>query len=833
MTTAKPYPLAEIVRIIGANLFGGSSEGFHVGRLLTDSRQLVSPVDTLFFALRTKKNDGHRFIGLLADQGVRCFVVEKLPSDVILTKSDCRFLLVNNSLDALQQLAAHHRSTFGATVIGITGSNGKTIVKEWLHQLLAPDFSVVRSPKSYNSQTGVPLSVWQIEPANTLAIFEAGISEPGEMELLEKMIRPNIGLLTNIGPAHGENFKNIEQKTDEKLRLFTHANTLIYCADQPFVRQAISRVGLDHQSRLFSWSRTTAQADVFVFDIEKQAHQTRFSVEAKGQRFCFSIPFTDEAAVENALHCVAIIVLLGYTAETISRRMPHLTSVAMRLELKEGLNNCTLVNDSYNSDLHSLSIALDFLKQQNQHPSLTLILSDILESGIEEPELYLEVAALVQAKGIRQIIGIGPALMRQSALFDVEDKAFFATTEAFLQSPSSIVFRDSSILIKGARVFGFERISQLLQQKAHETVLEVNLNNLISNLNYYKSLLPEKVKLMVMVKAFSYGSGSYEIANALQFHHVDYLTVAYADEGIELRKAGIRLPIMVMSPEEHSFDAMLANELEPEIFSFRTLSLLEEALGRIVEGSRKVKIHLKLDTGMHRLGFDTQPEELQQLARHIAANDRLQVATVFSHLAASEDPSHDTFTRQQINQFCDACTLLKDELGYSFDRHILNSAGIVRFPEAACEMVRLGIGIYGAAPESNRKLAHVLSLRSTLSQIRLVAAGHTVGYGRHGIVQAETRIGVVPVGYADGLPRSLSNGKGYLFVKGQKVPIVGDVCMDMCMVDLNGVEAAEGEEVVVFDSRESLMSLAQAAHTIPYEILTRISRRVKRVYYQE
>lgn len=833
MTAAKPYPLAEIVRIIGANLHGGSTEGYAIGRLLTDSRQLVSPDDTLFFALRTKKNDGHRFIGSVVEQGVRCFVVEQLPSDAILTMSDCRFLLVNNSLDALQQLAAHHRSTFEATVIGITGSNGKTIVKEWLHQLLAPDFSVVRSPKSYNSQTGVPLSVWQIEPTHTLAIFEAGISEPGEMERLEKIIKPSIGLLTNIGPAHGENFKNIEQKNDEKLRLFTHANTLIYCADQPFVRQAIVRAGLDHQSRLFSWSRTTAKADVYVSDIEKLAHQTRFTVEAKGQRFCFSIPFTDEAAVENALHCVALMVLLGYPAETISRRMPHLTSVAMRLELKEGLNNCTLVNDSYNSDLHSLAIALDFLKQQNQHPSRTLILSDILESGIAETELYQEVAALVQAKGIRQLIGIGPALMRQSTLFHLEDKSFFATTEAFLQSSGHLAFRDSSILIKGARVFGFERISQFLQQKAHETVLEVNLNNLISNLNYYKSLLPEKVKLMVMVKAFSYGSGSYEIANALQFHHVDYLTVAYADEGIELRKAGIRLPIMVMSPEEHSFDAMLTNELEPEIFSFRTLSLLEEALGRIVEGSRKVKIHLKLDTGMHRLGFGTQPEELRQLARHIAANDRIQVATVFSHLAASEDPSHDTFTRQQINQFCDACTLLTDELGYSFDRHILNSAGIVRFPEAACEMVRLGIGIYGAAPESNGKLAHVLSLRSTLSQIRLVAAGDTVGYGRHGIVQTDTRIGVVPVGYADGLPRSLSNGKGYLFVKGHKVPIIGDVCMDMCMVDLNGIEAVEGDEIVVFDSRESLMSLAEAAQTIPYEILTRISRRVKRVYFQE
>ncbi len=680
----------------------------------------------------------------------------------------------------------------------------------------------------------MPLSVWQIEQANNFALFEAGISQVGEMENLANIIRPTIGVFTNIGPAHGENFASISQKTNEKLRLFEGAESLVYCTDHRFIHESIQNSDLKDKLKIIAWSRQQ-EAAIYLSDIEKTHRQTQLSVRFDKHNFCFVIPFTDDASIENAMHCVAVMLHLGYSFETISERMPSLAAVAMRLELKEGLNNCTLINDSYNSDLYALSIALDFLKQQNQHPAKALILSDILESGIGEVALYQEVAALIQAKGIQLFIGIGPALMRQATHFNAQKALFYPTTEDFLKNVSPASFRDSSILIKGARVFGFERINQLLQQKAHETVLEINLNNLISNLNYFRSLVPEDVKFMVMVKAFSYGSGSYEIANILQFHHVNYLTVAYADEGVELRKAGISLPIMVMSPEEHSLDAMLVNQLEPEIFSFRTLSLLQQALGRVDEKHPKVKIHLKIDTGMHRLGFSPRGEELGRLAEQVLADDRLVVASVFSHLAASEDQRFDDFTRSQIAQFDRACAFLKEKLGYHFDRHILNSAGISRFQEAAYEMVRLGIGIFGISERDygNKNLLNVLSLKSNLSQIRNVPAGETIGYGRRGQAKTEMRIGVVPVGYADGLARKLSNGKGHLFIKEQKVTIVGDICMDMCMVDLNGIEAEEGDEVVVFSSLESLLDVAAAAETIPYEILTRISRRVKRVYYQE
>lgn len=831
MVTEKPYTLQEIVRITGAIVHGPLPEGPCISRLLTDSRQLINPAETLFFAFKTKKNDGHRYLNALSAQGVRYFVVTSLPEDLSLFTEDSCFLLVPDSLLALQKLAARHRQGFTGEVIGITGSNGKTIVKEWLHQLLSPELSVVRSPKSYNSQIGVPLSVWQIEPSNQLAIFEAGISEPGEMSQLQSIIRPSIGVFTNIGPAHSENFIRQEQKVGEKLKLFTKVKTLVYCADHATIQEGIIRSELLKSISSFTWSRKT-DADLRITRIEKKQHHTQLWAMYQQASFVFSIPFTDDASVENAIHCFSVMLLLGHSPAVTAERMLQLHPVGMRLELKEGLNNCTLINDSYNSDLHSLAIALDFLKQQNQHPGKTVILSDILESGSNESELYQEVAALVEAKGVQRFIGIGPSLMRQSGSFRME-KQFYPSTEVFLSSITLSDFQSTSILIKGARVFGFERISQLLQQKAHETVLEINLNQLVANLNYYRSLLPSGVKTMVMVKAFSYGSGGYEIANVLQFHHVDYLTVAYADEGVELRKAGIKLPVMVMSPEEHSFDAMLNYELEPEIFSFRVLDLLEEAMHRIDRHQRIVKIHLKIDTGMRRLGFNF--DELEQLATRINANPLLCVASVFSHLAASENPEHDAFTRLQFRRFDEACALLNEKFSQPFDRHILNSAGIVRFPEAHYEMVRLGIGIYGIgnSEAGNDKLATVLALKSNLSQIRTVAAGESIGYNRRSYVERETPVGVVPIGYADGLPRALSNGKGHLFIQGKAVPVIGDVCMDMCMVDLTGIEAAEGDVVVVFDSQQSLMQLSESAATIPYEILTRISRRVKRVYFQE
>lgn len=831
MVSEKPYPISEIIRITGAQHHCRQQNVCGISRLLTDSRQLINPEETLFFAIKTRKNDGHNFLLTLAEQGVKNFVVTQLPENMDLFAADTNFLRVSDSLEALQKIAASHRKGFEKPVIGITGSNGKTIIKEWLHQLLSPDMSVVRSPKSYNSQIGVPLSVWQIEPANDIAIFEAGISEPGEMTQLQSIIKPTIGIFTNIGPAHGENFIRIEQKVGEKLKLFTKVDTLVYSPDHAQLQEGIIRSQILHSIKAFTWSKKT-EADLRIHNISKSLHHSLLTVEYKNQSFDFQIPFTDSASVENALHCCSVMLLLGYEPVQIAARMSSLTAVAMRLELKEGLNNCTLINDSYNSDIHSLAIALDFLKQQNQHQHKTVILSDILESGTAEAELYQEVAALIEAKGVQKFIGIGPSLMRQSGSFRMEKK-FYPTTEAFLATITLSEYQSSSILIKGARIFGFERISQLLQQKAHETILEINLNHLVSNLNYYRSQLPEGVKVMVMVKAFSYGSGGYEIANVLQFHHVDYLTVAYADEGVELRKAGIRLPIMVMSPEEHSFDAMLNYDLEPEIFSFRVLGLLEEAIRRIDRDQRRVKIHLKVDTGMRRLGFAS--EEIAALAERIKSNPLLEVQSVFSHLAASENPVHDDFTRRQFSIFDEACRQLNESLGYSFDRHILNSAGILRFPEAHYEMVRLGIGIYGVASDGNEndKLETVIALKSNLSQTRIVPAGESIGYNRRSVVEKDTLTGVVPIGYADGLPRSLSNGNGHLFIQGKAVPIIGDVCMDMCMLDLTDVDAAEGDPVVIFDSQHSLHAFARAANTIPYEILTRISRRVKRVYFQE
>jgi Alr-MurF fusion protein len=826
-----PHKLNEIAQQLNGSIVGSKDQDIVIRHILTDSRQLISAEDCLFFAISTARNDGHKYIKSLFEKGVKCFVVSKLPENPFDESLRLTFILVKDTLLALQQLAAFHRQLFNYPVIGITGSNGKTVIKEWLNQLLTPDKAVVRSPKSYNSQIGVPLSVWQMDNEHHLAIFEAGISEPGEMEHLQAIIKPTIGLFTNIGPAHGENFMHIEQKVGEKLKLFTRVETLIYCADQPEVQSGIIRSQLLHSIKPFTWSQK-GNADLNVLHVENKIRKTIIRAMFQDNACQISIPFTDEASIENAIHCWSVMLVLGYSQEVIEARMSLLSPVAMRLELKEGVNNCTLINDSYNSDVHSLAIALDFLNQQNQHRSKLLILSDILESGRNEPELYSQIAQLLEAKGVENLIGIGPAITRQSGLFLAKAR-FFETTEAFLDAFPLQTLQDKSILIKGARKFGFERISHLLQQKAHETVLEINLNNLIANLNHYRSLLKPEVKIMLMVKAFSYGSGSFEIANALQFHRVDYLAVAYADEGVELRRAGISLPVMVMSPEEHSFAAMLHHRLEPEIFSFRVLDLLEEAVVQSGLEKRTVKIHLKIDTGMRRLGFDAK--EIPALIERIKSNPMLEVQSVFSHLAASENTFHDAFTLQQISIFELACEQLRLGLGKHFDRHILNSAGISRFHKAHFEMVRLGIGVYGVAVAEweKERLEHVISLKSSLSQIKLVPEGESVGYNRSSFTKKDSRIGIVPIGYADGLPRTLSNGIGKLYVNGRPAPIVGDVCMDMCMIDLRDIPAEEGDEVIVFDNKRSILDLSKDAGTIPYEILTRISRRVKRVYFQE
>lgn len=825
------YSIANISEIVNGSVRGNNERNTVIRNLLIDSRKIITAESSLFFAIKGERNDGHIFIADLYEKGVRSFVVSTLPTDLS-PYGEAAFILVKDTLFALQLLCAYHRSRFNIPVIGITGSNGKTIVKEWLFQLLREDRNIVRSPKSFNSQVGVPLSVWQINDENDLAIFEAGISKPNEMNLLRQIIQPTIGLITNIGQAHDENFENQKQKVTEKLKLFTQAEVLIYCKDYLSINEEISNTKHFPDLRVFTWSRKS-RADLLVGRISKSTSDTEIQAVYKNDFIRIQIPFTDEASIENTIHCWAMMLYLGYENKVIAERMKSLSPVAMRLELKEGINNCSIINDSYNSDLGSLSIALDFLNQQKQHPKKTVILSDILQSGKNEENLYREVAENIHKKGISRLIGIGEAISRQAHLFDIE-KSFYKSTAEFLQSYNNSLFRDETILLKGARTFGFEAISKVIQQKAHETVLEINLNAIVHNLNYFRSRIKADTKVMAMVKAFSYGSGSFEIANILQFHRVDYLAVAYADEGIELRKAGITLPIMVMNPEEQSYDSMIQYNLEPEIYSFRVLSLFEETLKRSERNlSKQIAIHIKLDTGMHRLGF--LPDEVNELIVRIKNNKQLKIKSVFSHLAATDEAEHDDFTWQQIRKFTEMSEYIQTHVEHPILRHILNSAGVSRFPDAQFDMIRLGIGLYGIGVNASEQaqLQNVSTLKTSISQIKNIPANETIGYSRKGIAKRDTKIATVPIGYADGLSRKLSNGNGKMFVKGKPAPIIGNVCMDMCMIDITDINASENDEVIVFGETYPITEVAKDVGTIPYEVLTNVSRRVKRVYYQE
>lgn len=826
------YSLSEI-----AFLAGATQTVIHhdhpVRQLLIDSRNLAQTENVLFFAIKGERHDAHEFIAQLYEKGIRSFVVSRMPADTHTNFPDANFILVGDTLAALQQLAAKHRRKFGYPVIAITGSNGKTIVKEWLWQLLRDDLNIVRSPKSYNSQVGVPLSVWLMDENHELAIFEAGISRTNEMQKLREILDPKIVLVTNIGTAHDENFTGREQKVSEKLELTKGAETIVCCKDDPALFSTIQQHS--GSSRLFTWSRKT-KADLQISRIRKEGTGTAIQGIYNNRFSDIRIPFTDEASIENAIHCWSVMLLLGKDEETIASRMKQLLPVAMRLELKEGVSDCSVINDSYNSDFGSLAVALDFLNQQQQHPRRTLILSDILQSGVPEQQLYAEVAALVQAKSVDRFIGIGQALSRCKELFSFCESSFYPDTASFLHAFHAGMFHHETILLKGARAFEFELIGKALQQKAHETVLEIDLNALVHNLNFIRSRLNPGTKLMAMVKAFSYGSGSFEIANVLQFHRVDYLAVAYADEGVELRRAGIRLPVMVMNPEEQSYEAMIRYKLEPEIFSFRVLQQFTEAVKRFRQSfpeQAAVPVHIKLDTGMRRLGFEEA--ELNELIVRLRNSRELVVRSVFSHLAASDEQEHDEFTRRQIRSFTTMSDEIRRYFSYPIDRHILNSAGILRFPDAQFEMVRLGIGLYGiaATEEEQKHLRHVSTLKTTISQLKNVPAGESIGYSRKGRATQNMRIATVPIGYADGLSRKLSNGAGKMYINGKAAPIVGNVCMDMCMLDVTHIHCAEGDEVIVFGTDHPISELAKDMSTIPYEVLTNVSRRVKRVYYQE
>ncbi|MBK7432474.1 MAG: bifunctional UDP-N-acetylmuramoyl-tripeptide:D-alanyl-D-alanine ligase/alanine racemase [Chitinophagaceae bacterium] len=829
------YTVSQIATIIRAKFLQQPGD-MPIGHLLLDSRKLLFPSASVFFALSGPRRNGNLFIAELYEKGVRTFVVdEHFNGETGQQYPKANILQVPDVLQALHLLTAHHRRQFSIPVIGITGSNGKTIVKEWLYQLLQPDHQVVRSPKSYNSQIGVPLSVWQMDSGHTLGIFEAGISQPDEMQRLEKIILPTIGVFTNIGEAHSEGFLNIRQKVNEKLKLFLNSEVLIYNADDPDIQEAVTNfrnnVRPEAGFRLFSWGRKT-ESTLQILSIEKTASQTAVCLQYRSGTIDFTIPFTDEASVENAITCCSVMLEMGIDTGQVAERMLQLRPVEMRLELKQGINHCSVINDSYSADINSLTIALDFLYQQKQHKKRTLILSDILQSGKSSLELYQAIAGILRQKNINRFIGIGPELCRHQQVFDpIAERAFFLSTDDFKQHFHAQHFHDETILLKGARLFEFEQISHLLEQKVHQTVLEINLNAITHNLAAYQGLLDPGVRLMAMVKAFSYGSGSFEIASLLQFHKVDYLAVAYADEGVELRRSGITLPIMVMNAEESTFDVLLQYNLEPELFSFAILEAFEHYLRR--SAVHLYPVHIKLDTGMRRLGFE--PGDMAALCERLKASATFKVQTIFSHLAASDSAAHDEFTRLQSDQFLQGCKQIREVLGYPCLCHLANTSAIHRHKEFQLDMVRLGIGLYGvdSNPAMQQQLRNVTTLKTTISQLKTVKAGETVGYSRKGVVERDSRIATVRIGYADGYPRILSNGKGSMWVNGQMVPVVGNVCMDMTMLDVTGLEVREGDEVIVFGEKLPVAEMASAAGTIPYEILTGISQRVKRVYYEE
>lgn len=816
------YTISAIKHILDAE--GKIIQNYPITTLLTDSRRISNAGESLFFALSGRRN-GHEFVAEAYAAGVRNFVVRQGPE---ITMPEANFLLVPDVLAALQLLAAHHRSLFDLEVIGITGSNGKTIVKEWLFQMMCADRNIVRNPKSYNSQIGVPLSVWQINESNTLGIFEAGISTVREMVRLERIIKPTIGVLTHIGTAHDEGFESRDQKIKEKLQLFKHCRLLIHNYEQ------LLNFGEDIGAKTrFTWSAKFKQADLYVFSGTTIKGNFYLRAKFNGNEIECLIPFVDEASVENAIVCWATMLAMGYSAVEADKRLEHLSAVSMRLELKTGINDCSVIDDSYNSDVQSLEIALNFLAQQNQHTKKTLILSDIFQTGLQPDVLYKQVAEMTKAKNVDKFIGVGEALTKYQDDFDLPEKHFYPDTASMLRHLRGLNFRDETILIKGSRRFEFESISRALVQKAHETVMEINLNALLGNLNFYRSKLKPGVKVMAMVKAFSYGSGTFEVANMLQYNKVDYLAVAYIDEGVSLRKTGITLPVMVLNPESSAFDKLVEYRLEPVIYSF---GLFDDYIKFAQQqGLRNYPVHFKIDTGMHRLGFESY--EIETLCDLLEKNPYMSVKSVFSHLAASEAPEHDQFSRQQIKNFEKAYKQLEKTLGYKVTKHLCNSSGITRWPQAQYDMVRLGIGLYGvdsAISASETGLQPIASLKTSVSQVKKIQAGETVSYNRSGRLAKDGKIATVRIGYADGYLRAFGNGVGKMMVKGTPVPTVGNITMDMCMLDVTSIpDVKEGDEVIVFNHEQRVEELANQIGTIPYEILTNISQRVKRVYFYE
>lgn len=821
------YTISNIAQIIHAT--PAVSFETDIEFLLIDSRKLIYPGRSLFFALSSSRKDGHDFIPELYEKGVRNFVVRK---GYPMVEKNANYLFVEDPLQSLQLLAIAHRSGFKneLPVIGITGSNGKTIVKEWLYQLLQEDFQIVRSPRSYNSQIGVPLSIWQMNETHTMGIFEAGISTRNEMELLARMIQPSIGVFTGIGESHSEGFDNRTEKLSEKLKLFANTRQTILAINE-MTEQELQLI--QQLPNAFTWSRK-ANADLRIIKESIAFNKTILTATIEGEEEEITIPFTDPISIDNAITCWSVLKAMGYSTSIIQERLLQLEPVEMRMQLKTGINNCYIINDSYSNDLSSLFLGLSYLKQQAAEQKTMLVLSDILQSGMSDAILYQQVSDALKQYKVQRFIGIGKNISAQKNLFTTEGmKAiFYDSTESFLQEATHHLFQNEYILLKGARVFEFERISKWLEKQQHQTVMEINLTAMLHNLKSYQQKLQASTKVMAMVKAFSYGSGSVEVARLLEFHKVDYLAVAYADEGVVLRKAGIRLPIMVMSPDEASFDSLLEYHLEPELFSNAIFHSFEQYLEK--QGIKNFPIHIKFNTGMNRLGFEVA--EANTLVNNIKKSDCFLVKSAFSHLAASEDPTQDAFTMEQAELFDKACQELSNGLGYEFIKHISNTAAIFRKPALQYNMVRLGIGLYGVDPsnEAALSLQTVASLKSTIAQIRTVSQNETVGYNRKGKLHRTSKIATVRIGYADGFSRRLGNGKSMMYVNAQLAPVIGNVCMDMTMIDVTDIPGVqEGDQVEIFGNHLSVQQLAVWCDTIPYEIMTGISQRVKRVYLEE
>jgi alanine racemase len=835
------YTIEKITTLIGARRVGTADA--QIGWLLTDSRSLCFPEETLFFALKTARNDGHRYIDDLYRRGVRNFVVTAVPTGSTAgLYADANFLVVPSPLAALQRLAERHRDEFDIPIVGLTGSNGKTMVKEWLYQLLSPQFAVTRSPKSFNSQIGVPLSVWLLNEQTEIGLFEAGISQMGEMEALRDIIQPTIGVLTSLGAAHQENFRSLEEKCMEKMRLFEDAKVIAYNSDDDIISRCIRRSGFKGEK--IGWSRDNQSSPLYIEVVsnrplansQEPSAKSQISYIYKGTRGQYTLPFFDEASLQCSFACAAVALYLGVTPDQLAERMAHLEPVAMRLEVKEGQHGCTLINDSYNSDVNSLDIALDFMARREE-TQRTLILSDIYQSGRSDDELYREVNGLCMERGVKRLIGIGPNIAAQRSVFTLGEQSFFDTTEAFLQSDLLHQLHDEVILIKGARPFGFDRITERLEQKVHETILEVNLNAVVDNLNYYRSFLKPETKLVCMVKADAYGAGAVEVAKTLQEHRVDYLAVAVADEGVTLRRNGITQNIMIMNPEMTAFKTMFDYDLEPEVYSFRLMDALIHAAEQ--QGITGWPVHIKLDTGMHRLGFDPE-KDIDEVIRRLKGQNAIIPRSVFSHFVGSDSDDFDNFSAMQFRKFDEASLKLQAAFSHKILRHMDNSAAIQHFPERQLDMCRLGLGLYGYDPRatdsnaSGASLTPVSTLKTTILQLRNVPKEETVGYSRKGVLTRDSVIAAIPIGYADGLNRHLGRGACYCLVNGQKAPYVGNICMDVTMIDVTDIpDVHEGDMVEIFGDHLPATVLSDVLQTIPYEVLTSVSNRVKKVYFQD